>query len=222
MTQPPTVPGLAAGDRARLVDVLTLARSYGFLGPGPIDEQLERSCALGPIVASASAAVGPTPLALDLGSGGGLPGLVLSMLWPTWRWHLLDGSERRCAWLRDAVGLLDIGERVAVVEGRAEEVARTALRHQVDLVVARGFAAPAPTAECAAGLLRTGGRFVVTEPPGGAPDRWSVEGLRTLGMRLGESVADPVAAQVIEQTALCDDRYPRRTGVPVKRPLWES
>lgn len=159
-------------------------------------------------------------LAIDLGSGGGLPGLVLAIALPTWRWTLLDGSVRRTETLQEAVGELGIAERTTVVAARAEEAARTVLRGTFDVAVARGFAAAAPTAECAAPFLRSGGRLLVTEPPGGAPHRWPEDALAQLGLAPGGRTTEPVAAQLLVAVEDCPDRYPRRTGIPVKRPLW--
>lgn len=217
-------------------EVLYRSRELGFLGPGPIDDQIDRSLALVPVVLRSAApgngagsriegrvwgTVRAARLrAMDLGSGGGVPGLVLAMVLPAWEWTLLDGSAKRARALEEFVAALALGNRVGVIARRAEEAARGAQRGSYDLLVARGFAAPAPTAECAAPFLRLGGAAVVTEPPGGAPDRWPLSGLSELGLVASESVTEPVAAQVLRQVVECPERYPRRTGVPAKRPLW--
>jgi len=139
---------------------------------------------------------------------------------PDVRWVLLDGSATRCRFLAEMLDPLGLTPRVEVVESRAEEAGRRAdLRGSFDLVVARSFAAPAVTAECAAPLLGVGGRLVVAEPPEPA-DRWPATGLDRLGMEVGERTADLTAYQVLLQVRLCPDRYPRRTGVPTKRPLF--
>lgn len=231
MTVPDPVPGLEAGDRARLVAVLQRARDMGFIGPRPIEDQIDRSLALvpaltrslvdsAPTCGSPERICGVTVRALDLGSGAGLPGLVLAMALPDWEWTLLDGSVKRTAALVEALDTLGLRPRTVVASQRAEEAGRGALRGSFDLVVARGFAAAAPTAECAAPFLRVGGAAIVTEPPGGAPWRWPTAGLAPLGMITASSIVEPVAVQVLRQTSACPSRYPRRTGIPVKRPLW--
>jgi 16S rRNA (guanine527-N7)-methyltransferase len=162
--------------------------------------------------------------ALDLGSGGGLPGLVLGALTaPELRWTLLDARRRSVTFLTEAVTELGLEGRVTAVEGRAEEVGRNEEhRGRYGLVVARGFAEPAVTAECAAPLLSVGGRLVVSEPPVPSPSRWPAVserlGLRLVGLRRLPSGA----FAVLEQVAPCPSAYPRRTGVPAKRPLWAS
>jgi 16S rRNA (guanine527-N7)-methyltransferase len=207
--------------------VLEDARRRGLVGPGPLLPHLDHALgfgasgfgALGSAALGARRAEGPC---LDLGSGAGLPGLPLALAWPDSRWTLVDAGSRRVEFLEAAVSALGLGDRVVVIEGRAEELARRdGLRGQFALVVARGFASPAVTAECAAGFLAVGGRLVVSEPPGGRPDRWPAEGLAVLGLAPGESYeADGASYQVVRQASPCPDRYPRRVGIPAKRPLF--
>src|SRR5205085_3530969 len=103
---------------------------------------------------------------LDLGSGGGLPGLVLAMAQPDLEVVLLDANLRRMSFVGEAVATLELTRRVTVVRARAETSGRDpSCRGSFDLVVARGFGRPAVTAECGAPFLRTGGLPVVSEPP---------------------------------------------------------
>jgi 16S rRNA (guanine527-N7)-methyltransferase len=162
----------------------------------------------------------PRGLAIDLGSGAGVPGLILATLWPASHWVLLDGSQTRAAWLTDAVAELGLSDRVRVSADRAEVAGRGPLRGSAVLVVARAFGGPAVTAECGAPFLQQGGWLAVAEPPGGRPDRWSSAGLSSLGLATVRSVSDPFAFQVIQSVSACPDRFPRRTGVPAKRPLF--
>jgi 16S rRNA (guanine527-N7)-methyltransferase len=160
---------------------------------------------------------------LDLGSGGGLPGLVLATSRPELELTLLEARQRACRFLRDAVTRLG-REDIAVLETRAEEAARRPdLRETFDAVVARSFGPPPVTAECAVGFLRPGARLVVSEPPGSdAPDRWPPEELEKLGLATPVRHAEPEATFVSMEKVRADDRWPRRVGVPAKRPLWKS
>jgi 16S rRNA (guanine527-N7)-methyltransferase len=142
------------------------------------------------------------------------------MAWGRSEWILLDSNRRRASFLRAAVEALGLSDRVKVLPERAELAGRGALRASVDLVVARSFGAPGVTAECASPFLRPGGRLLVAEPPGGVPGRWDERGLDQLGMRAIASCVAPTAFQVIVQQELCPNRYPRRTGIPTKRPLF--
>jgi hypothetical protein len=78
-------------------------------------------------------------------------------------------------------------------------------------VVARLFAAPAVTAEIGAAFVAVGGVLVVSEPPGGRGERWDTDVLGELGF---------AAARHERIAGFVPERYPRRTGVPGKRPLW--
>lgn len=159
--------------------------------------------------------------AVDLGSGNGLPGLVLACAWPSSRWWLVEVSERRCEFLRWAVAALDVGERVEVLEGPAERLGRDErFRGGADLVVARAFGPPAATAECGAAFLCLGGRLVVSEPPEPEPDRWSEVGLRSLGLELSAAIAQRPRLQVLVRSGILADRFPRREGVPRRKPLF--
>jgi len=197
------------------VRALTEARELGFLGPGPLEPQLTHAHGF------AAAWDGPPPArAADLGSGGGLPGLVLAACWPT-AWWLIEAAQQRGRFLQGSVEELGFGVQVTVVRARAEEVGRWPdLRGTMDLVTARSFGPPAVTAECAAPLLRRGGLLIVSEPPGGADERWPVEPLRELGLAPQRVVTGEASYMVLEQVAACPERYPRRTGMPRKRPLY--
>ena len=166
----------------------------------------------------------PPGRCLDLGSGAGLPGLVLALWWPGSEWVLLDVGSRRTAFLREGVARLGLGDTVEVVTGRAEELGHDpGRRGATDLVVARGFGPPAVAAECAAPFVAVGGITVVSEPPGGRPDRWPAAGLALLGMAPGPSVTTSGGTyQVLEQRGPCPAPLPRRTGIPAKRPLFTT
>lgn len=197
-----------------LDELLQESRHWGYLGPGPLKPQIEhaRAFALG---------VEAPERALDLGSGGGLPGLVLADLWPDSSWVLLDSNLRRTEFLYEAVLRLGWEARVTVVRSRAEEAGRDAtFRSQQDLVVARSFAPPGPTAECSAPLLKVGGHLVVSEPPTQTEDRWPSTRLAELGLRLDQLSEGPPRMVRLVQESLCPERFPRAVGKPTKRPLF--
>ena len=160
--------------------------------------------------------------AADLGSGGGVPALVLALHFPESEWVLIEAAARRATFLREAVEQLGLGGRAAVVQDRAEAVGREPqYRGTFDVVTARSFGPPAVVAECAAPLLRVGGRAVVSEPPGGAPARWPAPGLALVGLAPAASVeAAGATYQVLRQVGACSERWPRRVGIPAKRPLF--
>ena len=166
---------------------------------------------------------------LDLGSGGGLPGLVLALCWPDSEAVLLDSAERRTSFLVDAVRSLGWTGRVTVLRARAEEAGRRPdLRGRFDVVVARSFGAPPVTAECAAPFLCPGGVLLVSEPPTTASSegesdrrRWPPEGLAAVGQAPGPFVRNRFGYQVVRQVQVCPDQFPRRVGLATKRPLYQ-
>ncbi len=165
----------------------------------------------------------PPATCCDLGAGGGVPGLALAVRWTTTSIVLLEASARRCTFLREAVASLGVGSRVLVAEGRAELLARTPpLEFGFPLVTARSFGPPSTTAECAARLLARDALLLVAEPPEppSLGDRWPDAGLALLGLGPAVSLrADPHLVGIRPITR-CAGRFPRRDGVPAKRPLF--
>jgi 16S rRNA (guanine527-N7)-methyltransferase len=198
--------------------VLERSRELGFLGPGPVAGHVEHARGF------AGGVDMPPQRFLDLGSGGGVPGLVLASLWPAADVTLLDAGERRCAFLTEAVHDLGWSERARIVRARAEEAGHLSeLRGTFDLVVARGFGPPAVTAECGAPFLCVGGHLVVSEPPADAgqeSQRWPESGIGGLGLAALREWQEPFHYQAFVLERPCPERYPRRVGVPAKRPLF--
>lgn len=206
-----------------MIEALDEARRLGFLGPGDPLSHLRHAEGLARMVeAAVGSAEGPSELC-DLGSGGGVPGLAMLCRWPAARCALIESSRRRCEYLRDAVDALALGGRAMVLEGRAEDFARRPdLREHFQVVVARSFARPAVTAEIAAGLVAVGGCLVVSDPPGGpVEERWPSDRLAELGFGPARlSRGGGATAAVITKRSGVPERFPRRVGVPAKRPLW--
>jgi 16S rRNA (guanine527-N7)-methyltransferase len=223
-----------------LREVLLSAREAGFLGPGPIERHLRH--AEGFVSLARAQSESDSARFLDLGSGGGLPGLVIADAWPTVRLVLLEANERRAQFLERAVITCGFQERVQVVHLRAEVAGRDPLyRGSFDGVVVRSFGTPAVVAECSAPLLRKGGWLIVSEPPGDPsegtqdegltrrpespgdaadPSRWPPEALAQFGLAPAEFIRDGFGYQVLRQVELCSDKFPRRNGVPAKKPLF--
>jgi 16S rRNA (guanine527-N7)-methyltransferase len=206
--------------RESLRRVLERAREAGFLGPGPVEAHLRHAEGF---ASAAETALGSSPTSFaDLGTGGGVPGLVLALHWSGARGILIDSNHRRCEALRRAAVDLDLGERIDVVEERAEQVGRPGPhRERYEVVTARSFGEPAVTAEIAAGLVIAGGVMVVSEPPDPTTARWPADGLAELGFAAAELVERSGAHFVVVRKARpCPEEYPRPVGRPAKRPLW--
>ena len=106
----------------------------------------------------------------------------------------------------------------------AASVARGELRGRAGLVTARSFAAPGPTAECAAPLLAPDGVLVVSEPPGddsGAWNRWVPEALDKLGIAdIGGWRHGGAGYRAMRSTGTCPERFPRRFKRQLADPLF--
>jgi 16S rRNA (guanine527-N7)-methyltransferase len=203
---------------AELIDVLDRSRALGFLGPGPVEDHVRHALMF-------VAPLGGRRTVIDLGSGGGVPGLVLARALPDLRTILVDVMAKRCRFLESAVRDLGIADRTQVVCGRAEDLARDPeYRGRVEAVVSRSFGPPAVTAECAVGFLVGSGAVVlVSDPPdkAGSAARWPAAGLEPLGLfPSARVVTDGGTIQVLESIVSCPERFPRRVGVPAKRPLF--
>lgn len=237
-----------------LVEVLGEARRAGFLGPGDLGAQLRHAQGFAEIarrlgapqsssanprtiggeLGSGEPGVGPRALArgtslqrpvlADLGSGGGLPGLVVACAWEGACVTLVDSSARRTEFLERARDTLGLQNRLQVVNARAEVCGREdGWRGTFDGVTARSFGRPAVVAECAAPLLKVGGWLLVSEPPpeeARAAGRWPESPLRQLGLVPGEEIRGEFGYQVLRQVEACPERFPRRVGVPAKKPLF--
>ncbi len=166
-------PTLTTDDQ--LLAVLERARTVGFLGPGPLRVHLDHARTFGHLIPSSARTL------VDLGSGGGLPGLPLLADRPELSGVLLDAATKRTAFLVWATTELELQERVSVVTARAEDAAhRAELRGSFDVVVCRGFGPPAVTIECSAGFVADDGRLLISEPP--AYRSWDNDVLASIGL----------------------------------------
>ena len=161
-----------------LLETLRDAQRFGFFGDRPVEEAAEHARgfvdALGPL--------DPGRRVVDLGSGGGLPGLVLADAYPDCRITLIDRREKRTDFLRRAAMRLGY-DHVEVIAGDVVALVddvRAGVRPAFDAATARGFGPPSATLTLARGLIGSGGRIVISEPPAG--DRWNVELLQQLDL----------------------------------------
>jgi len=165
-----------------LVAALQDAQRLGFLGSRPISEVIDHARGF----VRALERRGPVRSVLDLGSGGGVPGLVIAHDLPATELTLLDRRAKRTDSLERVVRRLGWQDRVAV---RCEDVSTFCPDVPFDAVVARGFGPPEFTLSVAAGLVRSGGTIVISEPPGA--DRWDTQLLDSLDLRRSESFPRP-------------------------------
>jgi 16S rRNA (guanine527-N7)-methyltransferase len=137
------------------------------LGAAPIADVIDHSTAFVDALAGVSGTV------VDLGSGGGVPGLVIAWRRPDLQLVLVDRRTTRADHLRRLVARLGLRTRVSVVAADARDLPRL-LDRPVDAVVARGFGRPDAVLDAARPILGETGIVVVSEPPGES-DRWTAD-----------------------------------------------
>jgi len=157
---------------------------------------------------------------IDIGSGGGLPAVPLALAFPDVEFTLLEANQRKCSFLEFVAGSLGI-RNVRVAPGRAENLAhKPELREAFDRAISRAAARPAVLLELALPFVRTGGDLVAEV---GAIDPHSLdEAARILGggpPRLEPAACGTGALLTVAKIAPTPAQYPRRPGVPNRRPL---
>lgn len=155
----------------KLHEALGRSQRLGFLGDRPVSEAITHARAF------VEAVDGVTGRVIDLGAGGGLPGLVIATDRPDLLLTLLDRRTKRTDFLSQMVRRLGVADRVDVIADDAETALRAGLGG-FDAAVARGFGPPEFTLRIATRFVRPGGWIVISEPPTG--DRWTEDGLAEL------------------------------------------
>jgi len=163
-----------AGD-VDLVAALADSQRLGMLGDRPVAEVIEHAGAFVLALAEVTGTV------VDLGSGGGVPGLVIARARPDLRLVLVDRRSSRTDHLQRLVARLDVADRCEVLTVDATSFGGRRAGSAA-AVVARSFGAPAVTLRAAAPLVRAGGLVVVSEPPNPDLGRWPQELLDRLGL----------------------------------------
>jgi 16S rRNA (guanine527-N7)-methyltransferase len=168
--------------------------------------------------------LGPATRLLDVGAGGGLPGIPIKIAWPDVRVTLLESKAKRAQFMQRVIDELHL-DGARVLEGRAETLGHhPSHREAYDLVVARAVAALPVLLEYTLPFLRGGGRLAAIK--GSSAQRELAESkaaFAELGAMLTETVILTETAShtilIIEKRAATPDRYPRRPGIPSKRPI---
>jgi 16S rRNA (guanine527-N7)-methyltransferase len=168
--------------------------------------------------------LGKAEKVVDVGSGGGLPGLPLKVVLPGLGMTLVEADQAKAAFLVRACAALGLGD-VEVVARRAEDVGRDpTFRETFDVAVARALAPMPVLIELCLPLVRVGGRLLAQKT-----DSEDLEGanraMEIMGGRLDRIVAAPSAARssgtvvIVDKVRPTPPAYPRRAGVPARKPL---
>lgn len=171
----------------------------------------------------------PTPRVIDVGSGAGFPGIPLKIVCPSMHLTLLEATGKKVTFLEHMIVQLQLRNIVAI-KSRAEELAHDpAHRQRYDLVLARAVAELPVLMEYTLPFCAIGGWVVAQKGEAGAAEAWSAtRAISVLGGELRRVMP-------LELTGLPEDRsliviqkvgptpagFPRRPGLPAKRPLLE-
>jgi 16S rRNA (guanine527-N7)-methyltransferase len=215
-TGSPNWPELAASE-PRFAEYAQLLSRWPGLISGPAEPLIEDSLVLLPHL-------GDARTILDVGSGGGMPGLPLRLARPGLRVTLLEADRRKAAFLAHAVAQLAVD--VDVVAERAEIAGHRSLREKFDVVTCRALAPLPVMLELCLPFVAVGGRLLamrtaeeatpagrlasVSAILGGGPP--TVDDAPSPARHLGTVVTVPKLSPTPHQ-------YPRRPGLPKRRPL---
>ncbi len=165
---------------------------------------------------------------VDVGSGGGFPGLVIAAVAPGVEVHLVEARRKRADLLGEMAEALGLANVQAHGE-RAEEAGRGVLRDSADLVIARAVAPLPVLLEYTAPLAATGGTIAAVKGSRGETELTEAgTALATLNCEHAgtEQMRSEVASQMrvmrFQKLGATPARYPRRPGMPAKRPIAAS
>src|ERR1700730_12850760 len=214
--------GLVAG-QPRFTESARLLESWSGLLSGPALPLIEDSLTLLSHLEDARTVV-------DVGSGGGMPGLPLKLARPDLQVTLLESDRRKAAFLVHAAARLDL--ELEVVAARAETAGRGPLRDSFDLAVSRALAGPVSVLlELCLPLVRPGGRLLAMRTAGDAGQSRTLEPARPAAEALGggrplvrtapSAARERGAVLIVPKLSPTPSAFPRRPGVPNRRPLRE-
>lgn len=169
----------------------------------------------------------PTDRVIDVGTGAGFPGLPLKIVCPAMKLTLVESVGKKATFCKHITQTINL-PFVDTLQGRAETFASQAgMREKFDWAIARAVAAMPILVEYLLPLVRVGGHALAMKGEGGPAEVQTAEhAIQILGGRIKQlvpvtlpGVEDERYLVVIEKVAATPERYPRRVGIPAKRPL---
>jgi 16S rRNA (guanine527-N7)-methyltransferase len=164
---------------------------------------------------------------IDVGTGAGFPGLPLKIICPAINMTLVESVGKKTAFCEHITQTTNL-QQVDVLQERAETIAsQMEMREKYDWAIARAVAAMPILVEYLLPLIRVGGYALAMKGESGPAEVQTAErAIQILGGRIQQlipvtlpGVEDERYLVVIEKTAATPERYPRRVGIPAKRPL---
>jgi 16S rRNA (guanine527-N7)-methyltransferase len=164
---------------------------------------------------------------IDVGTGAGFPGVPIRIVCPGVRLTLLEATRKKVGFLKHLVDRLGL-RAVTVIHGRAEELGQQPdHRERYDWALARAVAEMPALAELLLPLVRVGGGALAQKGENGPVEVHAAgEAIRILGGQVSQltpvdlhGLAETRHLIVVDKVATTPAKYPRRPGIPVKRPL---
>jgi 16S rRNA (guanine527-N7)-methyltransferase len=164
---------------------------------------------------------------IDVGTGAGFPGVPLKLVCPGVHLTLLEATGKKVAFLEHLVAQLGL-QRVSVLKARAEELGHEpAHRRRYDLALARAVADLPVVVEYTLPFCKVGAWVIAQKGEAGAAEAWNADrAITLLGGELRQvmpvelsGLPEDRSLVVIEKVSPTPEAYPRRPGIPSKRPL---
>jgi 16S rRNA (guanine527-N7)-methyltransferase len=169
----------------------------------------------------------PPERVIDIGTGAGMPGIPLKIIFPSIKLTLVESIAKKTAFLQYMIDQLEFKD-IEVVTARAEDIGRKEkYREQFDLVTGRAVAALPTLLELTLPFCKSGGIFVAQKQARAKPeiDR-ATKAIRTLGGRVLEVIditlpefTDKRCLIILDKITATPNEYPRRPGIPAKDPI---
>ena len=159
---------------------------------------------------------------VDIGTGAGVPGILLAIALPESRWTLIDASQRRCRIVERVVEEVKLRDRVRVEHARAGQLSRSrANRESFDGATSRLFGPVSELAECGLPLLRMKAKMVVSVSKKTESEWRGADLLKTVGCRVASSWTTPHGYFLaIQRVFHAPAKIPRRTAARRRSPLF--
>ena len=162
---------------------------------------------------------------IDVGTGGGLPGIVWAVYRPDLKITLLDSINKKCEAVDEIINALGLSN-VKIICSRSEDFARSN-RESFDMAGAKALASAGVTAELLSPLVKVGGRVItfkgekVHDELSEVNDKWQKLGLSNPEINFYGDEASSKCLVVWQKVKSCPREFPRRTGLAGVKNFWE-
>ena len=162
---------------------------------------------------------------IDIGTGAGFPGIPLKIVFPELKITLLDSLNKRVGFLNDLIEELNLND-IEAIHGRAEDIARNkAYRASYDIAVSRAVANLSTLSEYCLPFVKIGGKFVSYKSGDCADEVDNAKAaIHLLGGKINKIDEFSYSNNsrsfiVIDKVMNTSSKYPRKAGLPSKKPL---